>query len=65
MCEAGPSDKLAQIIVEAHEVTLYFHGSASPRKIDLACIDRLVISLRDPAGPAVWLTERVEPPVPG
>ena len=51
----APDDKLAQIIVERGEITLYFHGVAKVHKINMIALERLVVSLRDPAGPAIWL----------
>jgi len=51
----GKEKALAQIVVEEDAVTLYYVGEALPERIPRETFKRATISLRDPAGPLVWV----------
>ena len=57
MTEGNVEKALAQVVVEDDCVTLYYVGDRAPERIPRDKANRVTISLRDPAGPLVWIDE--------
>lgn len=51
-------EPLAQVVVDREGVTLYYVGKRPPERIAYERLQRLTVSLRDPAGPLVWIEDR-------